>query len=110
MIKFVSVLITVMSLNFAVVYTTTEFSQKSGIDVEFSNDAIKVESGQPVFSKDTKVTISNPTNKSVKLYLNEEEKEISKGMIELDRLEEGTYTLMVIDAENSKSTFGFTIE
>lgn len=106
MIKFVSILISVLSLNFMVSYTA---AQPEGIGVEFSKKAIGVESGQPVFSKDTKVLISNPTKDKIKLYLNEDEKEIDTNKIELNELAEGTYTLVVV-SKKEESIFGFTIQ
>lgn len=117
MIKFISILVSAMSLNFMVSYSATEGGQPIGVALEFSNNAIGIESGQPVFSTDTKVWISNPSKEQVKLYLNEMEKEANESKIELSEMtemKEGTYTLIVIgkdDQDNrTESTFGFTIQ
>ena len=94
--------------------TTTD--QLNEIELEFSNDAIAIESGQPVFTKDTKIWLSNPSESKVKLYINEEEKEIDDSIVDvsdLTKLEEGTYTLMAVkEVDNKKEEiiFGFTIQ
>ena len=117
MTKLISLLVSVVSLNFMVAYTALDENQPNAVDLEFSNNAIGIESGQPVFSSNTKVWVSNPGKKKVKLYINEEEKEISESKIELSEittLAKGTYTLVVISEDDTNSTsesfFGFTIQ
>lgn len=110
MIKFVAILLSVVGFNFVVSFTTS--SQPQELEVEFSNSAVAIESGQPVFSKGTKVWISNPKKEEIKLYLNEEEKEINEEKIDLSKitsLEEGTYTL-VVNTNADEKVFGFTIQ
>ncbi|MEO9873122.1 hypothetical protein [Ekhidna sp.] len=109
MIKFVSVLASVVSINFLVAFTTTTSPE---VELEFSNQAIAIESGQPVFSKDTKVWVSNPRKEELKLYINEVEKEISEGKVDLadiTNLNEGTYTL-IVNSKTEEKVFGFTIQ
>lgn len=114
MIKFVSILISVLSLNFMVSYTAAEGTQPEGIMVEFSKKAVGIESGQPVFTKDTKVLLSNPAEEKYTLYINENEKEIDKKRLEIGNLEKGTYTIMIVSnkksEKDSKKTIGFTIQ
>ena len=117
MIKLISILLSVMSLNFVVSYTAAEKAQHDDVDLEFSKNAIGIESGQPVFSSDTKVWVSKSGTEKVKLYINEEEKEISENKVELSQLtelKEGTYTLVVVTTDESNNTtesvFGFTIQ
>ncbi len=112
MIKFVAILLSVVGFNFVVSFTTTENTQPRELEVEFSNQAVAIESGQPVFTKGTKVWITNPKKEEIKLYLNEEEKEISEAKIDLSQitnLEEGTYTL-VVNTNSDEKVFGFTIQ
>ena len=112
MLKFVTVLASVVSLNFVVSLTTTTIeSQQSEVAIEFSNTAVAIESGQPVFRKGTKVWVSNPQKEKIQLYLNEKEKEISDKKVDLSKitnLNEGTYTL-VINTNAEEKVFGFTI-
>jgi len=112
MIKFVSILISVLSLNFMVSFTARDKDQLEEIEVDFSTTPIGFESGQPVFSKDTKVVVSKTAKENMKLHINEEEKELSSDKIELAGLKEGTYTIMVVEPEKKKSiaTVGFTIQ
>ncbi|MEP1032764.1 hypothetical protein [Ekhidna sp.] len=110
MIKFVSILLSVFSFNFVVSYGTV--NQPSDVAIEFSEKAVAVESGQPVFTKGTKVWLSNPKNQEIKIYLNEEEKEINGIMVDLSEitnLNEGTYTL-VVNTNTDEKIFGFTIQ
>ncbi|MEQ8907434.1 hypothetical protein [Ekhidna sp.] len=113
MIKFISILISVVSVNFYVSYNTTKAeSQPQEVDIEFSDKAVAIESGQPVFTKGTKIWISNPQKEAIKLYLNEEEKEINSEKVELSeiaKLNEGTYTL-VVNTTKEEKIFGFTIQ
>ncbi|MEM6736385.1 MAG: hypothetical protein AAGC64_10145 [Bacteroidota bacterium] len=112
MIKFVSILVTLVLLNF----TAPEVINHVRIDdvkVEFSEKAIGIESGQPIFPRITKVWVSNPTEEKYKLYFNEEEKELADEKIEISGLDPGTYTLMILASKNSKEekrTVGFTIQ
>ena len=111
MLKFVSFLITLTCIESG----TTAFessSQISEVKVEFSESAIGIESGQPIFSKETKVLVSNPTETAINLYINDEEKEMEEKEIEISGLEPGTYTIMIVNASKTdeKRTVGFTIE
>lgn len=109
MIKLVSILAPVFLLNVFDPYGTLPTLEAS---VEFSNPAIRIESGQPVFTKDTHVWISNPKQEVLKLYINEEEKETQEAKIELSDLtdlKEGTYTV-VLHAKEDEKVFGFTIQ
>ncbi|WP_462248240.1 hypothetical protein [Ekhidna sp.] len=110
MLKFVSILFSVFSLTFIVSYSTV--SQPDQVAIEFSKDAVAVESGQPVYSKGTKVWLSNPQKEDIKLFLNEEVKEINGVLVDLSEitnLEEGTYTL-VVNTNSEQKVFGFTIQ
>lgn len=113
MIKFVSILISVVSFNFFVSYSTTKAeNQPQEVSIEFSDSAIAIESGQPVFNKGTKIWLSNPRKEEIKIFLNEEEKEINSEKVELSeitKLEEGTYTL-VLNTNSEEKIFGFTIQ
>ncbi|MEQ9467111.1 MAG: hypothetical protein RLN88_06830 [Ekhidna sp.] len=111
MVKFVAILISVVSFNFYVSITTTD-SQPQEVQIEFSDEAVAIESGQPVFKKGTKVWVSNPQKEEIKLYLNEAEKEVKDDKIDLSQitsLKEGTYTL-VINTNTEEKVFGFTIQ
>ncbi len=110
MVKFVAILCSVFSLNFVVSYSTV--SQPAEVVIEFSEKAIAVESGQPVYNKGTKVWVSNPKKEEIKLFLNEEVKEINGikvDLSEITKLDEGTYTL-VINTNSEQKVFGFTIQ
>ena len=110
MVKFVTILLSVFSFNFVVSYSS--IPQPADVVLEFSDKAIAFESGQPVFSKGTKVWLSNPAKKEIKLYLNEEVKEINGVKVDLSKitkLNEGTYTL-VVNTSSEEKTFGFTIQ
>ena len=113
MIKFVTILTSVVSFNFVVSFTPTSTeSQPSEVAIEFSNMAVAIESGQPVFRKGTKVWVSNPQKKNMQLYLNEEEKEVNEEKVDLSQitnLKEGTYTL-VVNTKVEEKVFGFTIQ
>ncbi|MEQ6166560.1 MULTISPECIES: hypothetical protein [unclassified Ekhidna] len=113
MIKFISILVSVVSFNFVVSYSTTKAeTQPQEVGIEFSDSAIAIESGQPVFSKGTKIWLSNPSKENIKLYLNEQEKEINSEKVELSEianLNEGTYTL-VLSTNSDEKVFGFTIQ
>ena len=114
MIKFVSILTGVLSLNFMVSYTSPWGTQPENVLVEFSKSAIGIESGQPVFTRDTKILVSNPKAEKVKIFINEDEKELKESKIELSNLEEGTYTMIIVSADenkqNDEQTIGFTIQ
>ena len=86
--------------------------QVENVVVGFSNQAIGVENGQPIFTKDTKVSISNPTEKEIKLYLNKYEREVKSKKLELSGLDAGTYTLMIVaeEDEGERKVVGFTIQ
>ena len=112
MIKFVSILISVMSLNFMMSYTTAS-TQIDEVEVAFSNKAIAIESGQPVFTQDTKIMVSYAGSEKVKIYINDKEQELKDEQVEISGLEQGTYTLMFVAAEqeeNNVRTVGFTIQ
>jgi len=113
MIKFVSILVSVVSFNFVVSYSTTQAeAQPYEVGIEFSHSAIDIESGQPVFNKGTKIWLSNPQKEEVKIYLNEEEKETNSEKVELSdiiKLDVGTYTL-VVNTRSDEKVFGFTIQ
>jgi len=86
--------------------------QIEDVKVEFSENAIGIESGQPIFSKDTKIWVSNPTKTKINLFINDDEKEMEKQKIEISDLEIGTYTIMIVNAskQEEKRTVGFTIQ
>ena len=110
MTKFVTLIIAAFSLNFN---AADRNNQIEDVEVEFSNKAIGIESGQPIFTKDTKVWVSNPTEERVKIFINEDEKEMTDRKVEISGLTEGTYTLMIVGTEESygeKRTIGFTIQ
>ena len=113
MIKFITILTSVVSFNFVVSFTATSTeSQPSEVAIEFSKSAVAIESGQPVFQKGTKVWVSNPQKENVQLFLNEEVKEISDKKVDLSKitnLKEGTYTL-VLNTKKEEKIFGFTIQ
>jgi len=111
MLKFVSILISSGYLAFG----TPEFASNTQIDevkIEFSEIAIGIESGQPIFSKETKVWVSKPTEVAINLYINDQEKEMNEKKIEIGGLESGTYTIMIVDAKKTQErrTIGFTIQ
>lgn len=110
MIKFISILLSVYSFNFVVSYSTLD--QPSDVAIEFSEKAVAVESGQPVYTEGTKIWLSNPQQKEIKLFLNEEVKEINGVKVDLSEitsLKAGTYTL-VVNTQLEEKTFGFTIQ
>ncbi|MEP1970793.1 hypothetical protein [Ekhidna sp.] len=105
-----SILLSVFSFNFVVSYSSIK--QPSDVAIEFSKKAVSVESGQPVFTKGTKVWLSNPRKQEIKIYLNEEVKEINGVKVDLSKitnLNEGTYTL-VVNTKSEEKVFGFTIQ
>lgn len=115
MIKFVLILTSVVSLNFAVSFTGTNYqvSQES-MELIFSNEAVAVESGQPVYPSNTKVWLSSNDDsiKEITLLVNENEAVIKNeakiDLSEITTIESGTYTLVVNAGQ--ESTFGFTIQ
>jgi len=112
MIKFVSIVISVMSLNYTASLTPIG-TQLEDVEVEFSEKAIGIESGQPIFPKNTKIWVSNPKKEKIKLFINDEEKEVKDEKVEITGLKEGTYTLMIVASEETsdeKKTVGFTIQ
>ena len=111
MINFVVILFSVVSFNFVDSYVVSD-NQPQEVAIEFSNEAVAVESGQPVFNKGTNVWLSNPQKEEIKLYLNEEEKYTNAEKVDLSEiinLNEGTYTL-VININSEEKVFGFTIQ
>ena len=112
MIKFILILFSVVSLNMIVSFQTTSPNQSQDVDIEFSQTAIAIESGQPVFMEGTKIWLNNPKKESIQLYLNEEEKALSEEMVDLSAitdLKAGTYTL-VVNTSAEEKIFGFTIQ
>lgn len=112
MLKFVSVLSSVVMLNFLFAFSSTGSSQSEEVDLSFSKSAVAIESGQPVYNEGTKIWISNPMKKEINIYLNEEVKKLNASKVELSqitKLQEGTYTL-VINTNQEEKTFGFTIQ
>ena len=113
MLKFVFILCSVFSVNFLVSYNASVASSQPGdVVIQFSETAIAIESGQPVYAKGTKIWLSNPAKEEMKIYLNEQEKEMNAGKIELSEitnLNEGTYTL-VVNTNSDERIFGFTIQ
>lgn len=110
MLKFVSILVMMVSMGFG--SPVSDNSQIEEVMVEFSEKALGIESGQPIFSKETKITVSNTTETEIKLYINDDEKEMMEKKVEISGLESGTYTLMIVDAKKTeeKRTVGFTIQ
>ena len=114
MIKFVLILTSVMSLNFAVSFSEMELrANQETVKLIFSQDVIAVESGQPVYPSNTKVWVSNTENaEEVKLLVNEKEMVIANqkkiDLSKITKIESGTYTLIV--KANQENTFGFTIQ
>ena len=111
MLKFVSIIISIVFLELGDTSAPINY-QLDEVKVEFSERAIGIESGQPIFSRDTKVTVSNPTDTEIKLYINDEEKQMNDRTIEISGLKSDTYTIMIMDAEKTeeKRTVGFTIQ
>ncbi|WP_420318281.1 hypothetical protein [Ekhidna sp.] len=113
MIKLVFILISVVSFNFVVSFGTTKAeNQPQEVEIKFSDKAVAIESGQPVFAKGTKIWLSNPQKEEIKLFLNEEERKVNSKKVELSeiaKLDEGTYTL-VVNTSNDEKVFGFTIQ
>ncbi|MBC6401331.1 MAG: hypothetical protein GDA42_11275 [Ekhidna sp.] len=110
MIKFITLTIAVFSLGFNAADGNARIED---VVVEFSNQAIGIESGQPVFTKDTKIWISNPTEEKIKLYINEYEREVKDKKVEISGLDKGTYTLMIVgekENEGKNKIVGFTIQ
>ena len=92
---------------------TTGSIQIEDVEVEFSEKAIGIESGQPIFSKSTKIWVSNPTQEDYRMYINEEEKKLNEEKLEIAGLTSGTYTLMILapkDSDEENRTIGFTIQ
>ena len=112
MLQFVSVLISMGFLEFGSPDFYANNAQIHEVKVEFSAIAIGIESGQPIFSQGTKVWVSNPTAAKINLYINDDEKEMTESTMEISGLSSGTYTLMIVDAENTEEnrTVGFTIQ
>lgn len=111
MIKFVSILISLGFLELGNPDNANN-TQIDEVKVEFSENAIGIESGQPIFTKGTKIWVSNPTEIDINLYINDDEKEMSEKNLEIAGLESGTYTIMIVDAKKTeeKRTVGFTIQ
>ncbi|MFK7951537.1 MAG: hypothetical protein AB8B73_01725 [Ekhidna sp.] len=113
MIKFVLILTSVISLNFTTAFTEVE-SEKKSVELNFSQAAIAVESGQPVYPSNTKIwiTSNNKDLKKIELLINESEITIeNQHKIDLSnvaKINSGTYTL-IVKAEQ-ETTFGFTIQ
>lgn len=110
MVKFITVLLSVYSFNFFICFNAID--QPADVALQFSEKAIAVESGQPVYEMGTKVWISNPQKEEIKLFLNEEVKEINGTKVDLSEITNlgtGTYTLIVNTVSDEK-TFGFTIQ
>ena len=111
MLKFVSIMVSLGFLEFGSLENANK-TQIEDVKVEFSMKAIGIESGQPIFAKGTTVLVSNPTEIDINLYINDDEKEMSKKQLEIADLDKGTYTIMIVDAEKTeeKRTVGFTIQ
>lgn len=113
MIKFVLILVSVLCFNFIISYTNVEAeAQPKEVAIAFSDPAIAIESGQPVYAKGTKVWLSNPLNEDMKLFINEEVKEVKDAKVDLNEithLVEGTYTL-VVNTQSGEKVYGFTIQ
>lgn len=110
MIKSIILIVSSLSLSLNAIENS---SQIENVEVEFSNKAIGIESGQPIFTEDTKVWVSNPTDEKFKLFINEDEKEMAEKKVEIAGLSKGTYTLMIVGTdrnEGEKKTIGFTIQ
>jgi len=111
MLKFVVITLFMLSSEFE---TTSDkhVVQIEDVKVEFSESAIGIESGQPIFSKETKVWVSNPTKTKINLYINDDEKEIDQQKVEIADLSSGTYTIMIVNASkhDERRTVGFTIQ
>lgn len=112
MLKFVFILISAGLLELGSPSSNANNTQIDEVKVEFSESAIGIESGQPIFSKGIKVWVSNPTEVDFNLYINDEEKVMNEKKIEIKDLESGTYTIMIVDARKTeeKRTVGFTIQ
>jgi len=109
----IKVIILFASLFSFTLSNTEHNAQIEYVEVEFSNQAIGIESGQPIFTVDTKIWVSNPTDEPFKLFINEDEKEMSEKKVEISGLDKGTYTLMIVGVEKNdgeKRTVGFTIQ
>ena len=111
MLKFVSILVTLAFIEPGKTLSENS-SQINEVKVEFSESAIGIESGQPIFSKGTKVWVSNPTETQIDLFINDEEKSMKEKKIEISNLTAGTYTIMIVNANKTdeKRTVGFTIQ
>ena len=110
MIKLVILIVSSLSLNFNAAKSN---NQIENVEVEFSTQAIGIESGQLIFTEDTKIWVSNPTDEMIKLFINEDEKEMMDKKVEISGLSKGTYTLMIVGVEKNegeKRTVGFTIQ
>lgn len=111
MIKFVSMVSMLLLSEF--VYTSENAKvQINEVKVEFSEKALGIESGQPIYSEKTIIWVSNPTESEMKIYINEEEKMMKDKKVEISGLDSGTYTLMIINSDDKKEkrTVGFTIQ
>lgn len=111
MIKFVSIVSMLLLSEFGYNSENTGV-QINEVKVEFSEKALGIESGQPIYSEKTIVWVSNPTETEMKIFINEEEKLMNDKRVEISGLDRGTYTLMIInsDDEKEKRTVGFTIQ
>lgn len=111
MLKFVSILVALAFIEPGKMLSENS-SQINEVKVEFSESAIGIESGQPIFSKGTKVWVSNPTETLIDLFINDEEKSMKEKKIEISNLTAGTYTIMIVNAnkKDEKRTVGFTIK
>ena len=108
MSKFVVILIGVVSLNFALSFAMIDDHQKTEVDLSFSEKAVAIESGQPVYKEGTRIWLSNPQKEEIKIHLNETFKKLNISQVDLSQithLKKGTYTL-IVDTAKEEKTFG----
>ncbi|MEM6644153.1 MAG: hypothetical protein AAF616_14325 [Bacteroidota bacterium] len=81
------------------------------IQVDFSEHAIGIESGEPTFSHEMKVSVSNPYELDIKIFVDGNEKSMQLGKLELSDLSPGAHTILILHAEHSEEqrTIGFSI-
>lgn len=87
-------------------------NQIADVQVEFSEKPIGIEGGEPLLPKGTVVMVSNPSKSKIELYINGDLKEMNTEEVKFENLDAGTYTILIINADNTKErrTVGFTIK
>ncbi|WP_425392749.1 hypothetical protein [Ekhidna sp.] len=109
MLKFALILAVAL---FGTSATDTSKNIKTLPSIEFSQSAIDFESGQPVFTDETKAILKTANLEDVRVVINDQVDLITNSdkieISSLIELSEGTYTVL-LQGKDYEETFGFTI-